>query len=120
MEYRDFVEQIKDKIKDFLPEKFADAAVEVNQIVKNNDCVLDGLMVRTEESNIAPTIYLNPYFEQIQDGAESDDVLAQIRTASDEGNEALVKALFNVLNDFVGAANGKDVTVVFNFDCDCE
>lgn len=35
-------------------------------------------MVRTEESNIAPTIYLNPYFEQIQDGAELDDVLAQI------------------------------------------
>ena len=78
MEYRDFVEQVKEQIQDFLPEKFADAAVEVNQIVKNNDCVLDGLMVRTEESNIAPTIYLNPYFEQIQDGAELDDVLAQI------------------------------------------
>lgn len=53
MEYRDFVEQVKEQIQDFLPEKFADAAVEVNQIVKNNDCVLDGLMVRTEESNIA-------------------------------------------------------------------
>lgn len=78
MEYRDFVEQVKEQIQDFLPEKFADAAVEVNQVVKNNDCVLDGLMVRTEESNIAPTIYLNPYFEQIQDGAELDDVLAQI------------------------------------------
>ena len=78
MEYRDFVEQVKEQIQDFLPEKFADAAVEVNQIVKNNDCVLDGLMVRTEESNISPTIYLNPYFEQIQDGAELDDVLAQI------------------------------------------
>ena len=68
----------KEQIQDFLPEKFADAAVEVNQIVKNNDCVLDGLMVRTEESNISPTIYLNPYFEQIQDGAELDDILAQI------------------------------------------
>ena len=67
MEYRDFVEQVKEQIQDFLPERFADAAVEVNQIVKNNDCVLDGLMVRTEESNIAPTIYLNPYFEQMQD-----------------------------------------------------
>ena len=78
MEYRDFVEQVKEQIQDFLPEKFADAAVEVNQIVKNNDCVLDGLMVRTEESNISPTIYLNPYFEQIQDGAELDDILAQI------------------------------------------
>lgn len=35
MEYRDFVEQVKEQIQDFLPEKFADAAVEVNQIVKN-------------------------------------------------------------------------------------
>ena len=78
MEYRDFVEKVKEQIQDFLPERFADATVEVNQIVKNNDCVLDGLMVRTEESNIAPTIYLNPYFEQMQDGAELDDVLAQI------------------------------------------
>ena len=42
MEYRDFVEQVKEQIQDFLPEKFADAAVEVNQIVKNNDCVCSG------------------------------------------------------------------------------
>ena len=78
MEYKDFVEQVKDQIQDFLPEKFADATISVHQVVKNNDCVLDGLTIRTEESNISPTVYLNPYFEQIQDGAEMDDVLGQI------------------------------------------
>ena len=69
MEYKNFLEQVKEQIKDFLPEKFADADVIVNQVVKNNDCVLDGLIIKTEESNMAPTIYLNPYFEQINDGA---------------------------------------------------
>ena len=78
MEYKDFVEQVKEQIQDFLPEKFADATISVHQVVKNNDCVLDGLTIRTEESNISPTVYLNPYFEQIQDGAEMDDVLGQI------------------------------------------
>lgn len=78
MEYKDFVEQVKEKIQDFLPEKFADASVTVHQVVKNNDCVLDGLTIRTEESNISPTVYLNPYFEQIPNGAEMDDVLVQI------------------------------------------
>lgn len=73
MEYKDFLEQVKEQIKDFLPEKFADADVIVNQVVKNNDCVLDGLIIKTEESNMAPTIYLNPYFEQINDGAEFGD-----------------------------------------------
>lgn len=30
MEYKDFLEQVKEQIKDFLPEKFADATVEIN------------------------------------------------------------------------------------------
>lgn len=78
MEYRDFVEQVKEQIKDFLPERFGNAVVEVNKIVKNNDCVLDGLTVKMEGSNIAPAIHLNPYFVQIQDGVELEDVLDQI------------------------------------------
>lgn len=81
MEYEDFLEQVKENIKDFLPEKFADASVMVNRVVKNNDCVLDGLAIRTGESNISPTIYLNPYFEQVRDGVEADDVMARIAAA---------------------------------------
>lgn len=78
MEYKDFVEQVKEQIREFLSEKFADADISVNQVIKNNDCVLDGLIIKTEESNISPTIYLNPYFEQITNGAEFDSVLSQI------------------------------------------
>lgn len=84
MDYKDFVEQVKEQIKDFLPEKFADAEVTVDRIVKNNDCILDGLMIRTEESNIFPTIYLNPYFEQVKDGAEFGSVLSMIAAAYEE------------------------------------
>lgn len=47
-----------------------------------------------------------------------DNLLAEIREASNGGNEALVKALFNILNDFVGAANGKTVNVEFAFDAE--
>lgn len=81
MEYRDFVEQVKEQIQDFLPEKFADAEVSVNQVIKNNDCILDGLTIKTEESNVTPTIYLNPYYEQIKNGAEFDSVLSVIAEA---------------------------------------
>lgn len=81
MEYKDLVEQVKEQIQDYLSEKFADARVDVNQIVKNNDCALDGLTIRTEESNISPTIYLNPYFEQIRQGAEMEDVLSLVANA---------------------------------------
>lgn len=78
MEYKDFVEQVKEQIKDYLPEKFADAEVDVRQVVKNNDRVLDGLIIRTDESNLSPTIYLNPYFEQLRQGDGMDDIVAMI------------------------------------------
>lgn len=78
MEYKDFIEQVKDKIQDFLPEKFADATVEIAQAIKNNDCIMDGLTIKTEENNAVPVVYLNPYFEHIQQGIDLYDVLAQI------------------------------------------
>lgn len=78
MEYKDFLEQVKEQILDFLPEEFADATVEINQSLKNNDCVLDGLFINTEESNVVSMVYLNSYFEQIQQGAKMEEVLSQI------------------------------------------
>lgn len=70
MDYRDFVEQVKEQIRDYLPEKFRNAEISVHEIIKNNDCRLDGLSIRTEESNVTPTIYLNPYYAKLQDGTE--------------------------------------------------
>ena len=78
MEYREFMEQVKSRIQDYLPEKFADAHVEITEVVKNNDCILDALMIKTEESNISPTIYLDSYYNQMEDGSRLEDILARI------------------------------------------
>lgn len=78
MDYRDFVEQVKEQIRDYLPEKFRNAEISVHEVIKNNDCRLDGLSIRTEESNVSPTIYLNPYYAKLQDGAEMEDILTAI------------------------------------------
>ena len=67
MEYKDFVEQVKDQIQDFLPEKFADATISVHQVVKNNDCVLDGLTIRTEETR-SPLDRYARYFRRVESG----------------------------------------------------
>ena len=42
MDYRDFVEQVKEQIREYLPEKFRNAEISVHEIIKNNDCRLDG------------------------------------------------------------------------------
>lgn len=78
MNYEDFKQEVTDRIKEFLPEKYADADVSIQTVVKNNDLKLDGLMVKLEDSNIAPNIYLNQYFEQYEDGRDMDDIFAAI------------------------------------------
>ena len=62
--YSEFMEYIKENVTDYLPERYEDAEIIIRQVVKNNDMVLDGLMISSPDSHISPTIYLNPLYEQ--------------------------------------------------------
>lgn len=52
--------------------------VQVHTVVKNNDLKLTGLTILARTSNIAPTIYLEHYFEQYKAGETMADVCQQI------------------------------------------
>lgn len=78
MNYEEFKFEVVEKIKEFLPKKYADADVSIKTVVKNNDQKLDGLMVKLQDSNIAPNIYLNQFYEQHEDGRPMYDILASI------------------------------------------
>lgn len=55
-----------------------DYKVQVHTVVKNNDLHLTGLTILARTSNIAPTIYLEYYYEQYRAGATMSDVCHQI------------------------------------------
>ena len=57
--YGEYVELIKKEV-----EKRTGMRVNVQKINKNNGLLLDGLVIMSEESNVAPNIYLNGYFER--------------------------------------------------------
>ena len=44
--YSEFMEYIKENVTDYLPEEFEKEEISIQQVVKNNDMVLDGLMIR--------------------------------------------------------------------------
>lgn len=44
--YSEFMEYIKENVTDYLPERFEEAEISIQQVVKNNDVVLDGLNIR--------------------------------------------------------------------------
>ena len=78
MKFEEFKQEVADRIKDFLPEKYKDADVQIQSVIKNNDNKLDGIIVKQDGSNIAPNIYLNPFYEQHEDGKNMDDILKNI------------------------------------------
>ncbi len=77
MSFDEFKDTIVDEIKAFLPEKYEDADITINTVHKNNE-ELTGITIRTSESNIAPNIYLDSYYESYLDGESINDIMQNI------------------------------------------
>ena len=65
MNFDEFVTQVKDRVKDYLPDDFADANVEVMETRKLNH-TYTALTVRKEGQLIAPSIDLNALYEELE------------------------------------------------------
>ena len=78
LNYEEFKQAVADNIKDYLPAKYEESHVEVKEVIKNNNMVLDGLLVSSPDSNISPTIYLNDYYEQYKNGKDIDAIIGDI------------------------------------------
>lgn len=61
-----------------LKKVYTDADVTVNEVTKNNGLTLSGLTIKTQESNLAPTIYLNGMFEQHLNGMPMGTIINEI------------------------------------------
>ena len=64
--FAEFVDEVKARIKDFLPEKFAGADVRVEQFQKLNTAYL-GLQVKTEDQMVVPNINLTNAFRDYRE-----------------------------------------------------
>ena len=78
MNFDEFKQNVADHIKDYLPEQYQNAEVTIQEVTKSNDITLSGLMIRTEENNIAPNIYLENFFAQYEDGKDMSEILQDI------------------------------------------
>lgn len=53
--------------------------IEVREVMKNNGIMWDGLMIHSDQSKIAPTIYLNHYYDEYVRGRTLADIVREIR-----------------------------------------
>ena len=76
------------KIGTMVQEKMGSGyAISNHQVRKNNGIVLNAITIRTEESNIAPSIYIEHFYDEVESGSKSmDEVAGEICEAYEEND----------------------------------
>lgn len=92
MTFEEFKQEVKDNIKDYLPLSYQNAEVSINEVIKNNDTHLSGLTIRTEDVGIAPTLYLEDFYNQVENGDHSMDAVM----------ERIAETYDNAMNNDIG------------------
>lgn len=72
------MEDFISSVKTSLAEAFPVCKVSVKDITKNNGVCLSGIAIQTQDTGIAPVIYLEPYFSKLQAGTSLTAVLDEI------------------------------------------
>ena len=71
---QEFYNKVANGVSEILGDEMV---VEIQEVTKVN-LSLDGLTIRKQGESIAPTIYLNQYFNQFNDGRAMDDIVRDI------------------------------------------
>lgn len=75
MEYKEFKKCVVDSLEKELQ---GTGKIEIHPVQRNNQKVLDGLMVLREGCSVAPALYLNEYFEDYQKGGSLGSIVGEI------------------------------------------
>lgn len=79
MNYEEFKERILSMVREEVGEN---AEVMLKQVRKNNGMILDGLTIMPEGKCIAPTIYINQYYDQMKQGLPLNAIVRIILEAN--------------------------------------
>lgn len=96
MEYKEFVEYIKMNAGYIAGEG---GNITINHVIKNNGCEMDGLVIMEKGKDIAPTIYLDSFYELYTNGENIKNIIRQIEVIYEQ-NKNNVTFDINILKHF--------------------
>lgn len=76
MTYEKFKDAILTELIGYFP---PDTTISIQSIPRNNQQHMDGLTILESGFNVAPILYLEDYYEKLQDGVSFKEVLGQLR-----------------------------------------
>ena len=78
MNYKEFLDEVKRNILEFMPAEYETAAVRLDGNMKNNNVVKHGISIHQTDEIITPILYLEEYFESYENGASLESVFTSI------------------------------------------
>lgn len=75
MDYAKFLETVTKELQRKIRE---DQSLVIRPIPKNNGILSDGLSIQAADSQLAPTVFLNSYYDQYQEGMSIQDICSDI------------------------------------------
>ncbi|MDT4376973.1 DUF5688 family protein [Blautia coccoides] len=120
MDYREFINEIRENILDFMPPEYAAAEVRVDGVMKNNSVMKQGLSIHKDGAVITPKLYLEDFFQSYENGTSMENVCSRIaneyvkhtiddKTFSAEAIMDFEKAKSNITTKVVCAKNNKSL-----------
>ena len=68
----------KEKLQEYVQEHMNNVEVRFHKVQKNNGVVLDSVTIHSGKVNISPTIYLNQFLREMENGKEMETVFQEI------------------------------------------
>lgn len=75
MEYREFLENVRKEVESRYD---SNVSVTLNHVMINNGTELDGITIMEKDKNIAPTIYINSFYDRYREGVSLKAVVSEI------------------------------------------
>lgn len=76
LSYKEFAEEVRKNILNYLPDNYRDAQILLNEIVKTNDQRYTALSILLKTEDVAPNIYLENFYNSYQ---KTEDVNEEIK-----------------------------------------
>ncbi len=81
MQFEEFQKQIQENVREFLGSR---VTIETKEVIKNNGIRLHGMILFKEGYNVAPTVYLESFYEEFKQGRELGSIVLEIAKYCDE------------------------------------
>ena len=114
MEHEAFIKAVTDEIKAYLPENET-FEVRLHKVQKNN-LLLDAITIQKGSESVVPTMYLQHYFNEYQDGWSMEEICQDIKETYDKNMISMDD--LNLSNEFGKIKDQLEIHLVSKEDND--